>query len=76
MEEMALEEPAAKKEACWKRRVVVVISTGVREWACRTESWRVERRRMGILVARDWVARKKIRRECRVWMEPEEWVLD
>jgi len=62
MEEMAFEPPREKKDRCWRRREVVVISRRVRGRLVRR--WRriSKRRRSGILVVRVWVMRNRTRR--------------
>jgi len=62
MEEIALEPPKAKKDVCWRSREVVVISTRERERSFRRKNWIPKRRRRGMLVARDWVIRRRVRR--------------
>jgi hypothetical protein len=62
MDEMALEPPKAKNEVCCRRREVVVISISERERSFRRWNWRPKRRRRGMLVARDWVIRRRVRR--------------
>jgi hypothetical protein len=62
MEEIALEFPNAKKEACWRRREVVVTSMADRSRSARRDSWIVNKRSSGMLVARDCVMWKSVRR--------------
>jgi len=63
---IAFEFPKVKKDACWRRREVVEISIGESGRHCRRLSWSEERRRRGMLVARLWVRRRRVRREWRV----------
>lgn len=62
MEEMAFELPRAKKERCWRRREVVVISRRVRAWFLMRKKRSSKRRKSGMLDARVWVTRRRTRR--------------
>jgi hypothetical protein len=62
MEEIVLEPPKAKNERYWKRRDVVVISTKSRGSLLSRWNATSKTKRRGMLVALDWVMRKRTRR--------------
>jgi hypothetical protein len=63
-EEIALEPPKAKKDAYWRRMEEVVISAMERVVDWRVWRMRVERRKRGMFVARDWVIARRVQRWC------------
>ncbi len=71
MEEIAFVPPSAKKETCWRRRERVVIWTRVRGWMERRWYIAWKRARRGMLRARVWVMRIRIRRLWTVRIDAE-----
>lgn len=59
---MAFEFPRAKKEVCWRRRVLVVISNKEKLRVDRREDWSSNTRMRGMFVARVWVISTRTRR--------------
>lgn len=57
---MAFEFPKAKKEKCWRRRVVVEISMRDKLRVDRRENRSSNRRIRGMFVARDCVIRNRV----------------
>lgn len=54
--------PKAKKDMYWNRREVTVTSVRLRSRLCRRWNCAEKIMRSGMLVARDWVMRKRVRR--------------
>ena len=62
MEEIAFDPPKAKNDVYWRSKVVNVISFGVRRSSLNIPTCSSERRKSGMLVARDCVIRKRVNR--------------
>lgn len=59
-----MEPPEAKKVAYWRRMEEVVIWAMERVVDWRVWRMRVERRKRGMFVARDWVIARRVMRWC------------